>query len=77
MVKYNIILFKILLERFSEDISKALFLDARVDKTWLGDNSNIVNSFSSKEYLVEDIRNAKKGDKIKIDDNEELKEKKE
>ncbi len=33
-------------------------------------------SFSSKEYLIEDIRNAKKGDKIKFDDNEELKEKK-
>jgi len=33
-------------------------------------------SFSSKDYLIEDIRNAKKGDKIKIDDNEELREKK-
>jgi len=33
-------------------------------------------SFSSKEYLIEDVRNAKKGDKIKVDDNEELKEKK-
>ncbi|MBO8204085.1 proline--tRNA ligase [Prochlorococcus marinus] len=33
-------------------------------------------SFFSKDYLIEDIRNAKKGDKIKIDDNEELKEKK-
>jgi prolyl-tRNA synthetase len=33
-------------------------------------------SFSSKDYLIEDIRNAKKGDKIKIDDNEVLKEKK-
>ncbi len=33
-------------------------------------------SFSSTEYLIEDIRNAKKGDKIKIDHNEELEEKK-
>ncbi len=33
-------------------------------------------SFSSKDYLIEDIRNAKRGDKVKIDDNEELKEKK-
>jgi prolyl-tRNA synthetase len=33
-------------------------------------------SFDSKDYLVEDIRNAKKGDKIKIDDYEELNEKK-
>ncbi len=33
-------------------------------------------SFTSKDYIVEDIRNAKKGDRIKDDDNEELKEKK-
>jgi len=33
-------------------------------------------SFSSKDYLIEDIRNAKKGDRIKGNDNEELKEKK-
>jgi prolyl-tRNA synthetase len=33
-------------------------------------------SFTSKDYLIEDIRNAKKGEKIKIDDNEELQEKK-
>jgi len=33
-------------------------------------------SFSSKDYLIEDIRNSKQGDKIKVDDNEELKEKK-
>ncbi len=33
-------------------------------------------SFSSKDYLIEDIRNAKEGDKIKVDDNEVLKEKK-
>ncbi len=33
-------------------------------------------SFSTKDYLIEDIRNAKQGDKIKPDDNEELKEKK-
>ena len=33
-------------------------------------------SFASTEYLIEDIRNAKKGDKISIDNNEELKEKK-
>ena len=33
-------------------------------------------SFASKDYLIEDIRNAKKGDKIKIDDKEELNEKK-
>jgi len=33
-------------------------------------------SFTSKDFLIEDIRNAKKGDKIKIDDIEELKEKK-
>ena len=33
-------------------------------------------SFASKDYLIEDIRNAKKGDKIKIDGIEELKEKK-
>ena len=33
-------------------------------------------SFASKDYLIEDIRNAKKGDKIKIDENEKLKEKK-
>ncbi len=32
--------------------------------------------FSSTDYLIDDIRNAKKGDKIKIDDNEELEEKK-
>ena len=33
-------------------------------------------SFDSKDYLFGDIRNAKKGDKINIDDNEELQEKK-
>ncbi len=33
-------------------------------------------SFDSKDYLVGDIRNAKKGDKISIYDDEELKEKK-
>ena len=33
-------------------------------------------SFASKEYLIGDIRNAKKGDKISIDNDEELKEKK-
>jgi len=33
-------------------------------------------SFSSKDYLIEDIRNAKKGDKIEIDNNEVLEEKK-
>jgi len=33
-------------------------------------------SFASEDYLIGDIRNAKKGDKISIDDNEELKEKK-
>ena len=33
-------------------------------------------SFDSKDYLIGDIRDAKKGDKIKIDDNEVLKEKK-
>ncbi|MDC2994955.1 proline--tRNA ligase [Prochlorococcus sp. AH-736-F09] len=33
-------------------------------------------SFTSKDYLIGDIRNAKKGDKISIDDVEELKEKK-
>ncbi|WP_288262013.1 proline--tRNA ligase [uncultured Prochlorococcus sp.] len=33
-------------------------------------------SFASNDYLVEDIRNAKKGDKIKINNNEVLKEKK-
>ncbi len=33
-------------------------------------------SFTSKDYLIEDIRNAKKGDKIKIDDDEKLNEKK-
>jgi len=33
-------------------------------------------SFASKEYLIGDIRNAKKGDKISIDSDEELKEKK-
>jgi len=33
-------------------------------------------SFAAKDYLIEDIRNAKKGDKVKIDDNEELQEKK-
>ncbi len=33
-------------------------------------------SFTSKDYLIGDIRNAKKGDKIKDHDNEELKEKK-
>ncbi len=33
-------------------------------------------SFASKDYLIGDIRNAKKGDKISIDDDEELKEKK-
>jgi prolyl-tRNA synthetase len=31
-------------------------------------------SFASKDYLIEDIRNAKKGDKIKNGDHEELKE---
>jgi len=31
-------------------------------------------SFASKDYLIEDIRNAKKGDKIKISDDEQLKE---
>ena len=31
-------------------------------------------SFASKDYLIEDIRNAKKGDKIKINDDEHLKE---
>ncbi len=33
-------------------------------------------SFDSKDYLIGDIRNAKKGDKISINDHEELKEKK-
>jgi len=33
-------------------------------------------SFNSKDYLIGDIRNAKKGDKISIHDDEELKEKK-
>ena len=33
-------------------------------------------AFSEKDYLIADIRNAKKGDKIKIDSNEKLKEKK-
>jgi len=33
-------------------------------------------SFASKDYLIGDIRNAKKGDKVSIKDNEELKEKK-
>jgi len=33
-------------------------------------------SFASKDYLIGDIRNAKKGDKISIYDDEELKEKK-
>jgi len=33
-------------------------------------------SFASKDYLIGDIRNAKKGDKISIDNDEELKEKK-
>jgi len=33
-------------------------------------------SFDSKDYLIGDIRNAKKGDKISINDDEELKEKK-
>jgi len=33
-------------------------------------------SFDSKDYLIGDIRNAKKGDKISIYDDEELKEKK-
>ena len=33
-------------------------------------------SFDSKDYLIGDIRNAKKGDKISIDNDEELKEKK-
>jgi len=33
-------------------------------------------SFASKDYLIGDIRNAKKGDKINIDNDEELKEKK-
>ncbi len=33
-------------------------------------------SFTSKDYLIGDIRNAKKGDKISINDDEELKEKK-
>ena len=33
-------------------------------------------SFDSKDYRIEDIRNAKKGDKISLNDNEELKEKK-
>ena len=33
-------------------------------------------SFASKDFVIEDIRNAKKGDKINIDNNEELKEKK-
>ncbi len=32
--------------------------------------------FTSKDYLIEDIRNAKEGDKIKIDGNETLQEKK-
>ncbi len=32
--------------------------------------------FTSKDYLIEDIRNAKEGDKIKIDGNEKLQEKK-
>jgi len=32
--------------------------------------------FDSKDYLIGDIRNAKKGDKVSIDDDEELKEKK-
>ena len=32
-------------------------------------------SFNEKDYIISDIRNAKKGDKIKIDSNEELKEK--
>ncbi|KGF91024.1 Prolyl-tRNA synthetase [Prochlorococcus marinus str. MIT 9107] len=31
-------------------------------------------SFASKDYLIEDIRNAKKGDKIKTSDDEQLKE---
>ncbi len=33
-------------------------------------------SFASKDYLIGDIRNAKKGDKVSINDNEELEEKK-
>ena len=33
-------------------------------------------SFDSKDYLIGDIRNAKKGDKISFNDDEELKEKK-
>ncbi|MBO6960933.1 MAG: proline--tRNA ligase [Prochlorococcus marinus CUG1438] len=33
-------------------------------------------NFASKDFLIEDIRNAKKGDMIKINDDEELKEKK-
>ncbi len=33
-------------------------------------------SFDSKDYVINDIRNAKEGDKIKVDDNEVLKEKK-
>ncbi len=33
-------------------------------------------SFASKDYLIGDIRNAKKGDKVSFDDNEELQEKK-
>ena len=33
-------------------------------------------SFASKDYLIGDIRNAKKGDKISIANDEELKEKK-
>jgi len=33
-------------------------------------------SFDSKDYLIGDIRNAKEGDKVSIDSNEELKEKK-
>ena len=33
-------------------------------------------SYVSNEYLIGDIRNAKKGDKINIDNDEELKEKK-
>ncbi len=33
-------------------------------------------SFASKDYLIGDIRNAKKGDKISINNDEELKEKK-